>query len=298
MGKRLTKRSTQPALPELAEDELVIPIFSPYRRYHVPGHEKTCWVLAPPFYGWWVARFKEAGSKYYSVLEPQRPAEPWEIDAQHGRDFERFILVGPTEVPGCWLAYPRDDWWVHATSKEDNRKLTHIYNVTNGAAFDQCLVRAVSGKGREVIHIFEEVDRQADPERSEYLTEALAAGLDDPGYSFHSPAEQKAYFTLRERQRREGIAQSQLEQLTERIRQALTLAGARLGRVEIITKLETANTDPLYRVTWERGKQRYVVQIDSTLTILDSGFCLSDRDKDFDVATIVDVVRRRPTRAF
>ncbi len=296
MAKRPTKRATQSALPALAEDEFVVPIFRTYHRYYVAGREKTCWIVTPPCYGWWVAQFKE--TRYLAKLEPQRPAEPWEIDAQHRRTFARFILVGPTDVPCCWLAYPRDDWWVNATGKEDNRMLTRVYNVTNGSAFDQCLVRSVNGYVPGVIQIFEEIDRQADPEVSEYLTEALAAGLEDPGYSLHTPAEQKAYFTLRERQRRESIAQSQLAQLTERIRQALSLTGARLGRVEIIANLETANADPLYRVTWERGKQRYVVQIDSALTIVDSGICLSDRDRDFDMASIVDVVRRRPARVY
>ncbi len=298
MAKRPKKRTIQPAFPELAEDEVVVPIFRSSQSYYVECRNASYWVMTPPFKGWWVTRLTETRSHYSPWLEPQRPAMPWDIDAQHGHKLDRFILVGPTDDPGCWLAYPLHSWWIDATGKEDNSQLTRIYNVTNGAAFDQCLVRSVYIPRFGFMHIFEEIDRQANPEVSEYLTEALAAGLDDPGYKLHTPAEQKAYFTARERQRQESIAQTQLAQLSEHIRQALSLAGARLGRVEIIANPETAHTNPRYRVTWERGKQRYVVQIDSTMTIVASGICLSGRDRDFDLASIVDVVRRRPSRGF
>jgi len=133
---------------------------------------------------------------------------------------------------------------------------------------------------------YESAEQRGDPGAARYLREALAAmvepdRLDRPGLS----AEQRTAYALSYVPRLEAQIQAARDQVEDRLREALTHAGARL--------VEYRERRDGYRVTYLVGGQRHVSSIDKQdLTVQAAGICLSGEDRKFDLASLVGVLRQ------
>jgi hypothetical protein len=83
-------------------------------------------------------------------------------------------------------------------------------------------------------------------------------------------------------------------QLEQRLRHALAKADAVLHSYSEITN--TDGTPGHLVVEWsEQGQtRRYRSTIDPRLNVVSSGICLSDRDQDFDLTSLVNVMTDAP----
>lgn len=139
---------------------------------------------------------------------------------------------------------------------------------------------------------FDEIDPRHDPGTAAWLRTALAAAtlpnaLDRSGLT----AQERAAYELlywREHQpitsRRPRQIASSADPAASRLRESLSHAGA-----ELIGYLEHADG---YQVTYVVAGQRYTSSVDKRdLTVHSSGICLSGRDHDFDLTSLVGVLR-------
>jgi len=133
---------------------------------------------------------------------------------------------------------------------------------------------------------YERRDGRRNPALAAYLREALNAHtkpseIAKPGLSAEERAAYEWVWRLAERAR--------LSDHETRLSEALAHAGARL--------LAFIERSELYTVTYEIGGQRCVSNVDKRdLTVLTAGICLSGRDRDFDLASLVGVMREAEGR--
>jgi hypothetical protein len=128
---------------------------------------------------------------------------------------------------------------------------------------------------------YEQRDGRRNPALAAYLREALAAAT--PPAELHKPglsAEERAAYTwawgLLEAARRDRVEL--------RLGDALAHAGAQLRAV--------LERDDVYAVTYTLGAERHTSIVrKNDLTVLTAGICLSGRDADFDLASLVGVLR-------
>ncbi len=128
---------------------------------------------------------------------------------------------------------------------------------------------------------YEQRDSRRNPALAAYLRDAIAvptppADLRKPGLS----AEERDAYTwawnLLEEARRDQVA--------ERLSDALAHAGAHLRSF--------LEREDVYAVTYSLGEERHTSIIrKNDLTVLTAGICLSGRDADFDLASLVGVLR-------
>lgn len=132
---------------------------------------------------------------------------------------------------------------------------------------------------------FDELDPRTDPAAAPYLREAMAnmvepKALDRPSLS---PGHRIAYL-LRYRARLEAMVVDERTRNERRLREALEHAGAALR--------DFAEQRDQYRVTYEIDGRRHVSVVrKDNLTVQTAGICLSGRDRDFDLASLVGVLR-------
>ncbi len=128
---------------------------------------------------------------------------------------------------------------------------------------------------------FEARDGRRNPALAAYLRESLSARLpparlDKKGLSAE---ERDAYIWVCK-----GLEEARRNTTEERLSSALQHAGARL--VSFIER------DDAYTVTYRvDGRRRVSTVRRGDLTVLTSGICLSERDRDFDLTSLVGVMR-------
>ncbi|MBX5450373.1 hypothetical protein [Thermogemmatispora sp.] len=83
-------------------------------------------------------------------------------------------------------------------------------------------------------------------------------------------------------------------ELTERLRHALAKAGAVLHSYTLLPASSGSTTEILVEWSEEGQSYRYRSVIDPELTVVSSGICLRGRDRDFDLTSIVSVMRESP----
>lgn len=214
----------------------------------------------------------------------------------------RVLLV--TALRGqTWLAYPVNE--SDAQQKLGSVRPFPVHLVTEGAACEPALARWDGGA-----FWFEETDRRADPQAAERLREALRAvtlpqalrfsGLTPEMRTAYAlaaqqlPAFQQAFAARREppttptvsRQHRRPQQNPQPPE-DQRLRNALRAGGGDLR--------EFQDRGDYWLVEWTtRDGQTHHSAIDKRdLTVISSGICLSDRDSDFDLQSLVGVMERR-----
>jgi hypothetical protein len=132
---------------------------------------------------------------------------------------------------------------------------------------------------------FDRADERRDPGAAAYLRRAWEEmvrpdELDRPGLT----AEERGAYALRYRQRLEAEAEARRDRTETQLRAALAHAGA-----EFLGYLERPDS---YRVEYVVDGRRHVSVVARTsLDVHTAGICLSGRDQDFDLQSLVGVIR-------
>lgn len=134
---------------------------------------------------------------------------------------------------------------------------------------------------------FEAIDRKRDPSIARDLRTALDQGLppEELQYKGVVPQEKLAYKMLFLRNHKNAAA-SEPDDERSRISRALEHSGALLD--SFWHERDNNSTTVRFRI----GDQTHAVTVNSqNLTVLSSGICLSGRDSDFDLSSLVGVLR-------
>jgi hypothetical protein len=202
-----------------------------------------------------------------------------------------------------WLAYPANEGDMRQRWGVVRPVAVHL--VTEGTAFEQVIARCTGGTWW-----FDEVDRRSDPLVAEQLREALRAVTPSEGVRFKGiTPEMRAVYDLAAQQdehfleRRRAVAerawrddQQQRGSDTRtcqrsagdeaRLRRALHTGGGELH--------DYSDRGEYWLVEWmTRNGERHTSAIaKGDLTVVSSGVCLSNRDRDFDLQSLVGVIEK------
>jgi len=199
-----------------------------------------------------------------------------------------LILISPFRH-SSWLAYPAHQESAHRLIAPVRPLLIHL--VEHGARFEQ-IKAAWDGQ----TCWFHEPDRGSDPQISEAMQQAFQHGIpaDQLRQSGLTPEHRLTYqlatqgieriYQLTTPVRRNEEPVSEEDQIRERLRQALALGG---GSLDAYRDLEDS-----WQISWRTSDgMRYTSAIHkSDLTVIGAGICLSGRDRDFDLQSLVGVV--------
>ena len=264
--------------------------------------------LAPrpnDFEGWGI--FQAADSKTAQVVE--EASLP--LIAEYLELFPALRLRLARALAGqTWLAYPANEGDMR--QRWGTARPVAVHLVAESAVFEQVTARCVGGAWW-----FEDVDRRADPLAAEQLRDALRniTPPDQVRFQGVTPemrtvydlvAQQDERFVERRRaeaqrqwredQRRrhsEGARARERRQRPEDTRDEARLRGAlRTGGGEL---RDFTDRGEYWLVEWTtRDGERHTSAIaKGDLTVISSGICLSDRDRDFDLQSLVGVIERR-----
>jgi hypothetical protein len=132
---------------------------------------------------------------------------------------------------------------------------------------------------------FDGVDTRADPGTAAYLRESMQK-MEDPMRIARSglTAEQRTAYALNHAMRLEAIEAEERAKPEGRLKRALAHAGAELR--------DFSEQPDVYRVSYTVDGQRHtsVVRKDN-LAVVTAGICLSGRDNDFDLGSLIGVLR-------
>ncbi|MBD2465464.1 hypothetical protein H6G89_31165 [Oscillatoria sp. FACHB-1407] len=177
-----------------------------------------------------------------------------------------------------WLAYPINEADMWQRFKTVRPFAVHL--VTEGVAFEQILTR---WNGNSCW--FEEVDRRADPAIAEALQSNLKqlAPIEELQFKGITP-EMRTLYELATQQIEE-FAQPQRDE--KRLRQALKLGGGELHQFQ--------DRGDYWTVDWTTadGVRHTSAIAKEDLTVVSSGICLSGRDRDFDLQSLVGVMEHQ-----
>lgn len=135
---------------------------------------------------------------------------------------------------------------------------------------------------------FEGLETSRDASTAAFLRKQLAAGVDPnllerSGLTLEERLAYAVHFVV-EQQARQDEAEANLPEAQRRLREALAHAGA-----ELVDYLER---DDGYRVTYQVNGQQHVSAVNKDdLTVQVAGICLSGEDANFDLASLIGVLR-------
>lgn len=255
------------------------------------------------FVGW--GRFQPINEGEADVLGE---ALPWE----RGGYLELFpvlrvILLWPDpgrRYPGTWLAIPYNESDARQRFGLGSEPFPiFLCDPTGGAqSFERVLVRV---DGRTLW--FEGPDILADPTHAEWLRTASAEVASAGFLPGLAASERQALLCwrlhqlglerdeeMRQLQRVQQRARREQLNLEEKLRYELTKADAVLHSYSEVVASDGSPGQLI--VEWsERGQtHRYRSAIDPHLTVVSSGICLSGRDRDFDLTSLVSVMTVSP----
>jgi hypothetical protein len=235
------------------------------------------------FEGW--AIFQPVNEKIASIIE--EASLP--LIAQYLRLFKPLRLrLAYALAQQTWLAYPGNE--SDARQRFGASRPVKIHLVSDGEAFEQIIARWDGDAWW-----FEEIDRRADPLIAEQLRAALKALTPEQNIRIANitPEAITAYqLAARQAQRaREKAArkdqQSYANSDEARLQKALRFGGGVLRGYK--------DRGAYWVVEWTtRDGQRHASAIEKkNLTVMSAGICLSGRDNDFDLQSLVKIVEQR-----
>jgi hypothetical protein len=177
-----------------------------------------------------------------------------------------------------WLAYPVNEADMRQRLKVVKPIALHL--VTEGIVFEQIIAR---WDGQSFW--FEEVDRRTDPEIVETLQSTVKKFTPTQELQFKGiTPEIRTVYELAS-QRIEGFSQPQQDE--RRLRKALQMGGGTLTQFH--------DRGDYWTVDWTTadGVRHSSAIAKSDLTVISSGICLSGRDRDFDLQSLVAVIEQR-----
>ena len=174
-----------------------------------------------------------------------------------------------------WLAYPVNEADMAQRFGRVNPMPVHL--VSGGIAFEQIVARW-SGGG----YWFENIDRRSDPLWAETLQSALKQLTPIEALAFKGlTPEMRSLYAL-VAQKTEGFPQPDPEEL--RLQRALKLGGGDLQQFQ--------DHGDYWQVAWTTadGVPHHSAIAKQDLTVISAGICLSGRDRDFDLQSLVGVI--------
>jgi hypothetical protein len=224
------------------------------------------------FEGWGI--FQPVDAKTARVVEPADLPQITEY-LQH---FPQIRLRLAHQLRGqTWLAYPVNE--VDMRQRLQVVKPIAVHLVTEGVAFEQIITRY---HGQSCW--FEEIDRRTDPIISETLQSAIKQLTPSAELQFKgmTPEMRTVYELATER-----IEGFQPQQDEKRLQKALQLGGGELSQFQ--------DRGDYWTVNWKTADgirhTSAIAKID--LTVISSGICLSGRDRDFDLQSLVGVIEQQ-----
>ncbi len=271
------------------------------------------------FTGW--GRFRPLNEREAEVLGE---AQPWE----RGKYLEQFPAL---RVILLWPAQEQKQrrsglWWALPYNASDARQRfglaeeplpVFLCDPGNGAERFERVIARIDGRTLW----FDGPDALADPTHAEWLRDTAAnieqmehflpglAGSERLALIFWQLRQVELHNLLSEQERtpRQDMSQHTREQQRDWLRQearrtpleralqrALAKADARLLSFSEVAA--TAHSPAHLAVEWSEGNNRlrYRSIVDPQFTIVSSGICLSDRDGDFDLTSLVSVMTDSP----
>lgn len=183
------------------------------------------------------------------------------------------ILQGKT-----WLAYPVNE--ADARQRLRTVKPMPVHLVTEGMSFEQIVAR---WDGQS--WWFEELDRRGDPDVVEKLQTAVKQlmPMEEVRFKGTTPEMRTVYNLVI--QQTEGFSQQHQDE--KRLHKALQIGGGKLQQFQ--------DQGDYWRVEWTTvdGEWHTSAIAKTDLTVISSGVCLSGRDRDFDLQSLVGVMENR-----
>lgn len=246
------------------------------------------------FVGW--GRFRPLNERAAHVLSE---ALPWE----RGGYLELFpalrvVLLWPTGreyAPGTWLALPynESDAWQRFNFAMEPLPV-FLCDPTDGAQpFERVLARVDGGT-----LWFEGPDVLADPEHAEWLRNASAQQTEEHFPPGLAGSERLALLYWRLRQLELSLParaqptghQPQHNRQEQSLRHALAKADATLHSFSEVRAPDGVHNQLIIEWSEHGRSRRYRSVIDAHLTVVASGICLSGRDQEFDLTSLVSVM--------
>jgi hypothetical protein len=176
-----------------------------------------------------------------------------------------------------WLAIPYNFSDARTRFKISSPKVVHL--VEDVLPFDQVIV-AVDG---EVLW-FKEEDERADFELAERLRKAEYSALNTKGLT----PEQVQAFRIAHQEEIEKEEREKARRMEEKLQKALSVSGAKL------VGYEDGRLDDSINVTWEWDGELHTVTIrEEDFQVISAGICLEGHDSDYDLASVISVIRDR-----
>jgi hypothetical protein len=177
-----------------------------------------------------------------------------------------------------WLAYPVNEADMRQRFKVVRPVLVHL--VTEGISFEQILAQWNGSSCWS-----EQIDRRADPEIAETLQAALKQiiPVEELQMKGITPEMRSLYALIADRT--EGFAQPHRDE--KLLRKALKLGGGDLRQFQ--------DRGDYWTVDWMTadGTRHTSAIAKDDLTVVSSGICLSGRDRDFDLQSLVGVIEHQ-----
>lgn len=230
----------------------------------------------PKFEGWGI--FQPVNEKIAEVVdEPSLPqlAEYLKL-LKPLRLRLAYVLRGKT-----WLAYPMNEG--DALQRFRIVKPVAVHLVTDGTTFEPIIARFDGN-----YWWFDECDRRDDPLITENLREHLKKVTSPEELRFKGiTPEMRTVYDLTAQQAKEFEAKMQHRQDEQRLRKALEMGGGELR--------EFRDRQDIWTIEWTtaNGEHHTSAISKNDLTVISSGICLSGRDRDFDLQSLVAVIEKR-----
>jgi hypothetical protein len=177
-----------------------------------------------------------------------------------------------------WLAYPVNE--SDARQRFGGARPFALHLVTEGAQFESVRARCDGGACW-----FEDIDRSADPLVSELLREEMKNLTLPERLAFKNlTPETRTAYDLAFQQTAEFRLKLQQRRDETRLMEALDVAGGELKSFR--------DRGHYWTVEWTTGEGERLTSaiLKQDLTVVSSGICLSGRDRDFDLTSLVGVV--------
>jgi hypothetical protein len=225
------------------------------------------------FEGWGI--FQPIDEQTATVIEE---ADIFQV-TEYLQQFQAFRLRLALPLKNkTWLAYPVSE--ADFQQRLGQVKPIPVHLVTEGTSFEQIIAR-FDGQS----WWFEELDRRSDPEISDRLKSALKqlTSVEDLHFSGITPEIRTIYHLVS--QRTEGFSSQHRDE--KRLQKALKRGGGNLQQFQ--------DRGNYWTVDWitADGEHHTSAIAKKDLTVISSGICLSGRDRDFDLQSLVGVMEDR-----
>lgn len=192
----------------------------------------------------------------------------------------RLRLVYPLQGQ-TWLAYPINE------SDMQQRfgvvKPLPVHLVTQGAAFEPIIARYDGGNWW-----FEEIDRRSEPQPTTELSKSLQQEIPPENLRFAGMTpEMVTAYDLAWQKTKLGREKKQHKTDQYKLKKALKQSGAELENFR--------DHGEFWQIEWRtnNGELHSSAISKDDLTVVSSGICLSGRDRDFDLQSLVGVMEQR-----